>query len=391
MTVTRREFLGHMTAAGTVLAAPPLLQKAFADAPAKKLKILFLGGTGFLGPKFIELAIARGHEVTLANRGRRQQIFPDLEFIETNRIIDIEPGLTNIEAEVKNGRRWDVVIDTASVHQWVENSAKLLKDAADHYVFTSSLSAYAATDGARSEGDAVAEMPDDVADGIDRLPYDMTYYGAVKGRCEAAAERHFPGKALILRPGLIVGPRDFTHRFTYWPARVREGGAVLAPGTPDDPIMFIDVRDLADFMIHTVETPHYGIYNTNGPVEGGMTIGALLDACKAQTGSDAEFTWVDAEFLSERGVEPWAQMPVWIPPVGAYAGFHKTSVEKARAAGLRSRPVGEIIDGTLEWFDGWLPEALESRGFEYKPGENAPGITREREAEILAEWASRDS
>ncbi len=354
---------------------------------SKPLQILFLGGTGMLGPRFIEIARARGHEVTLFNRGARSEMNPDLELIEGNRIVGVEPGLGPLQEAVRGGRRWDAVVDTAIVHTWVEHSAALLKDAADQYQYISSLSAYASTSGkAQREGDPVATMPDDVADGIDRARYDMSRYGAVKARGEAAAERHFPGRATVLRPGLIVGPRDVTHRFTYWPNRVREGGAVLAPGAPDHPIRFIDARDVAAFMLRTLEDRSFGIYNTNGPVGEAMTIGRLLDTCKAVTGSDAEFTWVDADFLSARGINGWVQMPVWLPPVGEYSGFHSTSLEKSAAAGLATRPLEETSRDTLAWFDAWRGGDARARGEAYAPGGSVPGITPEQETETLEAW-----
>eukprot|EP00913_Durusdinium_trenchii_P006118 g5730.t1 len=390
--------VGTLADKGVALLAVPAgalaipLRLTMGGRDAKPLKILFLGGTGMLGPHFIELARARGHEITLFNRGNRAEMFPGLELIEGNRIVDVEPGLAPLEEAVKGGRTWDAVIDTASVHTWVENSAAILKDAAEHYQFISSLSAYASTSGKEQrEGDAVASMPDDVADGIDRLPYNMQYYGAVKARSEAAAERHFPGRATVLRPGLIVGPRDFTHRFTYWPYRVREGGEVLAPGWPEHPIKFIDARDVAAFMLRTLEDRSYGIYNTNGPVGEAMTIGTLLDTCKAVTGSGAEFTWVDADFLSARGINGWVQMPVWLPPVGAYSGFHATSLEKAAAAGLVTRPLEQTIRDTLAWFDEWREGDAKARGFVYEPGGRLPGITPEQESETLKAWHEREA
>lgn len=391
---SRRDFLGlAVLVAGVGLGASPALAADAAlneTGEAEGLKILFLGGTGFLGPHTIEILNKHGHEVTLFNRGNRSELFPDLELIVGNRIVDVEPGLDPLREAVESGRRWDAVVDTASVHTWTENTASLLADASDHYIYISSLSAYASTAGeGRAEGDELASMPDDVADSIDRLPYDMSYYGAVKARSEAAAERHFPGRATVIRPGLIVGPRDFTHRFTYWPARVREGGEVLAPGNPSDPVMFIDVRDLAAFVVDVIEDDVYGVFNANGPTDHAMTIGGLLEACKKATGSDAEFVWADAEFLGSQGIGPWQAMPVWIPPVEEMEGFHKTDVSKAEAAGLTIRPLEETIRDTLAWFDGWLPEIKESRGFEYQPGVNAAGISREREAEVLTAWRSR--
>lgn len=375
---TRVLFAAAVTVAASFAAA--------AEPAAEPLDILFLGGTGMLGPHTVDRLIERGHTVTLFNRGNRSEMYPDLELIEGNRIVDIEPGLEPLAEAIKSGRTWDAVIDTASVHTWTENSAKLLAEAADHYVYISSISAYADASDELVEDAAVATMPDDVADGIDRLPYDMTYYGAVKARSEAAAERHFPGRATVIRPGLLVGPRDFTHRFTYWPLRVRQGGKVLAPGNPTDPVMFIDVRDVADFLVTVIENDQYGIFNANGPIDRGMTIGKLLDACKSATGSDAEFVWADAEFLSGRGINAWGQMPVWIPPSSEMSGMNLTSLEKAAAAGLTTRPVEETIRDTLAWFDEWAPEIKESRGYEYAPGENAPGVTLAQEAEVIEAW-----
>lgn len=391
---SRRDFLviTAVVSAGFMVSGSRVSAGITDEQPEEKetLRVLFLGGTGFLGPHTIEILTEHGHEVTLFNRGTRQEMFPDLELIVGNRIADVEPGLAPLDAAIASGRRWDAVIDTASVHAWTEDTAELLKSAADQYVYISSLSAYASNAGdGRKEDDELASMPDEVADSIDRLPYDMTYYGAVKARSEAAAERAFPGKATIIRPGLIVGPRDFTHRFTYWPARIREGGEVLAPGNPSDPVMFIDVRDLAAFVVDVIEDEHFGIFNANGPTTHDLTIGDLLDACKAATGSDAEFVWADAEFLGSQGVGPWQAMPVWIPPVEEMAGFHKTDVSRAAEAGLTIRPLEDTIRDTLAWFDGWLPEIKESRGYEYQPGVNAAGITREREAEVLAAWRAR--
>ncbi len=401
MDSTRRNFIVTAGAVGaaSLFAGPVALGSSFTrpERKAKGMKVLFLGGTGMLGPHAVRLLVERGHEVTLFNRGNRDELFPDLEFIEGNRIPEIAPGLKPLEDAIKGGRRWDAVIDTASVHTWVENSARVLKGAADHYTYISSLSVYA--DNSQiglDETDAVATMPDEVADAITDTRYKMQYYGAVKARSEAAAERHFPGKAMIHRPGLLVGPRDFTHRFTYWPMRVREGGAVLAPGAPDHPLQFIDVRDLAAFMVHAIEEQHTGIYNVNGPVGAGMTMGRMLETCKRVTGSDANFTWVDAEFLAENGVAPWAQMPVWIPPAEGSAGFHTRNLEKAAKAGLKTRPLDETVRDTLAWFDDeylarWK-EAMVERGMEdpeFTFGGQVPGITRDQEATLLEAWKAR--
>jgi len=401
MNQTRRDFMktASATSAAVLLGLGPWTQHAFAGARARKsLKILFLGGTGMLGPHVVRILVDRGHEVTLFNRGNRDEMFPDLEFIQGNRIVDVEPGLKPLKDQIDTGRKWDAVIDTASVHTWVENSAKLLAGHVDHYTYISSLSVYA--DHSKvglDESDTVATMPDDVADEITTPRYNMMYYGAVKARSETAARKHFPGKALIHRPGLLVGPRDFTHRFSYWPYRVRQGGEVLAPGSADHRVQFTDVRDLAAFMVLGIEGGLADTYNVSGPVGGGMTIGKLLESCKKVTGSDATFTWADGDWLETQGVSGWTQMPVWLPPIGEYAGFHARSVAKAVQAGLVTRPLEATIADTLQWLDEeYMPlwkNAMVDRGTpdaEFDFGGNRPGITREREAELLELWKARE-
>ncbi|MCA9289566.1 MAG: NAD-dependent epimerase/dehydratase family protein, partial [Phycisphaerales bacterium] len=355
------------------------------------LKVLFLGGTGFIGPHIVNRFIERGHTVTLFNRGSRtDELFPNLELIKGDRIPGEGAGLQPLLDAVGAGRTWDVVIDTANVHTWTDHSARVLRRAATHYVYTSSLSVY--TDNSiidQDEDGPLDTMPDDVADGIDRLPYDMRHFGAVKARSEAAAAKHFPGRATIVRPGLIVGPRDFSNRFTYWPWRVRQGGVVLAPSDPNDPVMVIDVRDLANFMVHLAETRTMGVFNANGPTTRDLTIGRLLDACAKTTRSDATFTWVDGDFLAARGVNAWSQMPVWIPPREGMEGFHRKSLARAIAAGLTTRPLASTITDTLAWLDDEYVPTLAAGGRTFEPGVNAPGITRARESELLAEWAAR--
>ena len=386
---TRREFL--TTAAAVTALGPVALARLGQEG--RKMKILFLGGTGFIGPHIVRDLLDRGHEVTLFNRGSREEMFGDLELIKGNRIVGEGEGLDPLKGEIEKGRAWDAVIDTASVHTWVENSASLLAGASGWYLFTSSLSAYA--DNSKIDMDetseALCEMPAEEAAKIDRLPYNMEYYGAVKVLCERAAEEYFPGRATILRPGLIVGPRDFSNRFTYWPWRVRQGDEVLAPGKPEHPVMFIDARDLAAFVVRLLETKTPGIFNTNGPTSRDMTIGKLLDACKTTTGSDATFTWADAEWLAERGVNAWAQMPVWVPPTDGMEGFHRMSLAKSIAAGLTTRPVAETITDTLAWLDTEYIPKLEEKGMSFEPGVRAPGVSRERETELLAEWHAREN
>ena len=375
-------------AAGAGLVVPGLAQRALAQpGGGGKKNILFLGGTGFIGPHIVRALLDAGHTVTLFNRGNRNELFPDLEQITGNRIVDIDPGLTPLKEAIDSGRQWDTVIDTANVHTWVENSAGLLKDAAEQYVFTSSMSVYADNSviGQDEDGE-IATMPDDIADEIDRLPYDMNYFGAVKARCEAAARRHFGDRAFVLRPGLIVGPRDFSHRFTYWPWRIRQGGEVLAPGAPDHPLMYLDVRDLAAFLALNITRGTGGTFNINGPATGPITIGRLVNGINDSLNAGADFTWVEGDWLAQRGVNAWAQMPVWIPPSPGMQGFHRKSIERAVAAGFTSRPLAETVKDTLAWFDDEYLPLAEERGRPYQPGENAPGISMEREAALLTEW-----
>ncbi len=256
-------------------------------------------------------------------------------------------------------------------------TASLLGKHAKQYVYISSISAYAAFDKIGiKEGDPVGTMEDET---LEEFGAQFENYGPLKALCEKAAEAAMPGRATAIRPGLIVGPRDNIPRFTYWPVRVEKGGEVLAPGSPDDPVQYIDGRDLANFIVTAIETGAMGLYNVNGP-KGGMTIGGVLEGSKKVTGSDAKFTWVDAEFLGEQGVTPWGHMPLWIPPVGEYAGMHRVDCSKAFAAGLETRPLEDTIKGTLEWYHAW-PEG--------KPFPWRGGIEPEREKEVLAAWHAR--
>lgn len=189
-----------------------------------------------------------------------------------------------------------------------------------------------------------------------------------------------PGRVTVVRPGLIVGPRDPSDRFTYWPVRVKRGGEVLAPGTPDDPVQFIDVRDLAAFIITLIENRTMGIFNATGP-DKTLTIGTLLDTCKSTTRSDARFTWCDADFLAEHKVSPWGDMPVWVPPTGESAGFARSNVAKAVKAGLRFTPLSDTVRDTLAWFET-LPADRQAT--------LKAGIAPDREKEVLSAWSKRN-
>jgi 2'-hydroxyisoflavone reductase len=328
--------------------------------------VLILGGTMFLGRALVEAARARGHEITLFNRGRTApELYPELE-----RLVGDRDG--NLSALA--GRRWDAVIDTcAYLPRIAAASARLLADQVDHYTIVSSLSVYASTrEPGVDESGEVATLADPA---VEELTGET--YGALKALCEGAVEEALPGRTLAVRPGLIVGPHDPTDRFTYWPWRVARGGRLLAPDRPERRVAFLDVRDLAEWMVRACEERLVGVYNADGP-QGTVTMGELVAACRRVAASDAEPVWVSEAFLAEQEVGAWIEMPLWIPASDPdAAGFFAFSCDKAIAAGLTSRAVEETVRATLEWART-RDEAHQWRA----------GLTAEREAELLAAWVS---
>ncbi len=379
---TRRHFL-QTTAAATAGAAAlgSLPAPALADftrvRAEKRLRILVLGGTAFLGPAFVEHALARGHEVTLFNRGRTNaHLFPDLEKL----VGDRDGDLTALEC-----RDWDVVLDTSAYYpRVVDASAGLLAERARQYIYISSISVYAdfSVRGIDEES-AVGVITDEEIAEVDSVrKITGANYGPLKALCEQAAERAMPGRTCVVRPGLIVGPMDRSGRFTYWPVRVARGGEVLAPDAPDVPTEIIDVRDLAEFLVHCAEQNTVGVFNATSPPEE-LTIGEMLDACRDVSGSDASFTWLSKEFLAEHEVAAWSDLPVWVPLDGEDAGHPYVKVDRAVAAGLRFRPIRETVRGTLDWWATLSEEDQEKFGLA------RAGLTPEREAELLAAWHAR--
>jgi 2'-hydroxyisoflavone reductase len=366
MPTNRREFVG-MTA-GAWLGAGTIGQRDDRRAPEPKT-ILMLGGTGFLGPQTVEAALRRGHKVTLFNRGKtRPGLFPDLEKLQGDRDKD--------DLKALEGRKWDAVVDTsANVPRWVKKAAAVLGSNVGHYIYISSISVYADTSKPGVDESApVATIDDPTTEKIDGRTY-----GALKALAEKTAETTMPGKVAVVRPGLIVGPEDPSDRFTYWPVRVARGGEVLAPGSPDDPIQLIDVRDLGEFLVHLIEGRTTGVFNALGP-DHVLTMGRTLAACKQAARSDATFTWADAEFLEKQGVHAWSDMPAWVPDVGETAGFAKVSNARAVRAGLTFRPIVDTAKVTLDWFRT-LPEDRRSK--------LKAGLAAEREAKVLAAWKDR--
>lgn len=329
------------------------------------MKLLVLGGTVFLGRHIVAEALAHGHEVTLFNRGQHNpDLFPEVEKLRGNR---------NGNLETLRGRRWDAVIDTCGyIPRLVRASAELLAQSVEHYTFISSISVYADFSApGLNENAPVGKLQDEAIEEITGETY-----GPLKALCEQAMENAMPGRALIIRPGLIVGPHDPTDRFTYWPYRVAQGGEVLAPGHPDRPVQIIDVRDLAKWIVRMVEAGKTGTYNATGP-DYTLTIGHLLETCRSVSRSNATFMWVDEGFLLAVGVQPWMELPLWVPDTEEYRGFSAVNCTKAISDGLSFRPLAETIQDTLAWVTT-RPSDTPWRA----------GLKREREKELLQQWHS---
>jgi len=324
------------------------------------MDLLILGGTRFLGRHLVEEALGRGHRVTLFNRGQSNPgLFPDVEELRGGRGEDLSP---------LRGRRWDAAIDTSGyLPREVRHSAELLADSVGHYAFVSSISAY--EDFARTgidEDAPVLEPPDPEPEGLD-----WGLYGGLKVGCERAVEAAMPGRALVVRPGMIVGPHDYTDRFPYWRRRVAEGGDVLAPGDPEQQVQLIDARDLAGWMLRMAEGGRTGVYNAMGP-EYRLTMRGMLEGIREATGSDARFVWASEKFLLDAGVEPWEEMPFWVPE--EMAGILAVDVSRAVGAGLVFRPLGDTVRD--------VPGPEDER----PEVEIEAGISREREEELLRAW-----
>jgi 2'-hydroxyisoflavone reductase len=368
---TRRTFLktaAAFGAAGLLSRGALGLPQDSRPAPKEKLKILILGGTAFLGPEIVEAATRRGHTMTLFNRGKtRPELFPDIEKLRGDRD-------KNDYAALKD-RKFDAVIDTSAyVPREVREAAAALAGNAGQYVFISSVSVYKDGDAADTdESSPVATIADATTEKVDGETY-----GALKALCEQAAETAMPGRTTNIRPGLIVGPGDFSDRWSYWPIRVAQGGEVLAPGKPDWTIQYIDVRDLAEWIVAMIETKTMGVFNALGPQKP-TPMGVFLDTAKQVSGSDATFVWADLAFMAEHKVAPWSDMPAWLPPGPGADRPPIASNARAMQNGLRFRPLEATIADTLAWHKKRDPK---------RP--LRAGIKREREKEVLAAWHARE-
>jgi 2'-hydroxyisoflavone reductase len=370
---TRRRFIKISAVAGGALGFGISANKLFGEKSIKPMNILILGGTGFTGPYQVRYVLSRGHKVTTFNRGKTH---PGELPKEVEQLI----GDRNGKLDALKNRQWDVVIDNpTTLPAWVRGAAQVLKGNVERYVFISTISVYGEVKQGVDESAPVEKYggPDPYKETLEAMKASgYKTYGPLKALSEQEAEKWFPGKTLIIRPGLIVGPRDETDRFSYWPVRIDRGGDVLAPGNPNDPVQFIDARDLGEWTIRMVENRETGIYNATGPAKP-LGIGGMLDGIKEAEKSNANLTWVSEEFLTQQKVEPWSDMPVW---TGKESGLARTNISRALAKGLTFRSLAETARDTLAWFKS-LPQERQSK--------LRAGLTPEREAEVLAAWKKK--
>ena len=378
--MTTRRDLFKLGALAAAAAALPSFATAAGEAKpvgkaAKPLNILILGGTGFTGPFQVEYALKRGHKVTLFNRGKR----PSPEWPAAVEQLHGDRNTGDLAA--LKGRKWDVCIDNpTSLPFWVRDAGQVLKGNVGHYLFISTISVYA--DGSRpgiNENSPLAQYKgkDAMAETQQTLRADIeNLYGPLKALSEAEAHKQFGKNVTIVRPGYIVGPRDETDRFTYWPHRVAQGGEILVPGDGHDPIQIIDGRDLGEWMIRLAEAGTTGTFNACGP-DYPLSMDAMLYGCQAVTGGGMRLTHVDQTFLQEQQVG----LPIWVPSKDSeYAGYGSVSNQRAIAAGLTFRPLATTVQDLLAWFRS-LPAERQAKL-------NA-GVTREKEAELLKAWHAR--
>ena len=374
---TRRDFLRLSAAAGVAFGLPRVAGDRAGDSEtplppgpgvgssaARAKRILILGGTGFIGPPEVRYALERGHALTLFNRGRTNPgLFPGVEQLRGDRDGDLRALL---------GREWDVVIDNhATLPKWVRDSAGLLTNQAEHYVFISTLSVYKSPVHPGTNEQGVVYTAEDLELA---LAAGGSAYGANKAQAEREVEHSFPGRATIIRPGLIVGPGDPSDRFTYWPVRMHRGGEVLAPGDGSLAVQVIDVRDLTAFIVHMAEQATAGVFNATGP-RTPYSMAEFLYGIRAVTAAEVSIAWVPTEFLLEQGIQPWSELTVWRRP--STEGVLAVRVERAIAAGLTYRPLADTAKDTLEWWHG-LPATRRETP--------VAGLAPERERAVLAAW-----
>ena len=337
---------------------------------ADPMKILILGGTGFIGPHMVREALRRGHEVSLFNRGRtNSELFPDLQLFKGDR----DNGLQSLE-----GGKWDVVVDNSGyVPRHAEDSARLLSSVVSHYLYVSTLSVYALSPRPITEESPVATMEDETVEEVTGETY-----GPMKALCEQRVTAEFGAdRTTILRPTYICGPGDRTDRYTYWPARTMRGGEMFWPGTPEDDIQIIDVRDFANFTVDCLEQKILGTFNTVTPASS-FKMGDLLEDSLAVTDADMTPVWVNTDFISENKISEGGGLPIWEDPDGEYAALSQVDGSRAVAAGLKNRPTRETARDTISWWKT-LPSD--------RTDKLRAGLSANKEAEFLRLWKEQSA
>jgi 2'-hydroxyisoflavone reductase len=369
MSTTRRTFVELAAMGATALSLPG----PSAARPPRKLRLLILGGTGFIGPHQVRYALSRGHQVTIFNRGRQKEEWP-------GPVEELLGDRNTGDLKSLEGRTWDACIDNpTTLPFWVRDAGAALKGKVGQYVFISTISVYADNDKPADETAKLAPYAgkDAMAETITTLKADVgNLYGPLKALSEAEARKQFGEAVTIVRPGLIAGPGDETDRFTYWPVRLARDGKVLAPGDGSDPVQFIDARDLAEWTIRVAEAKTLGVFNATGPARP-LTMKGFLQDVAHGVGAKPDLVWVPGKFLDAEKVEAWSDMPVWVPAEGDSAGFAKRSIARALAAGLTFRPVSVTAADTLTWFKTQPAD---------RQAKLRAGLTPDREAAVLAKW-----
>lgn len=373
MNIKRRSVLkaGALGSAAAMAGISPSLASAAVGrkSSGEPRRILILGGTGFIGPHMVREMLRRGHDVTLFNRGRTNNaLFPDLQTLKGDR----NNGLDSLK-----GQSWDVVVDNSGyVPRHVADSARLLAGAAGHYIYVSTISAYASLAEPLDEDAPLATIADESIEEVTNETY-----GPLKALCEKRAASEFGADRLsILRPTYICGPGDRTDRYSYWPVRTMRGGDMLWPGTPQDEIQIIDVRDLANFTADVADNGILGTFNTVTPV-GSFTMGELKDDSLAVTVADMNAVWIDSDFIESQETGVGNAFPIWVPPGPEYGGAARCSGERAVAAGLHNRPTRETARDTVTWWKTLPAERREK---------TRAGLAPDIEAKILQNWRERE-
>ena len=364
MPLDRRAFLAASASAGALAL---LGREPKVGSPG--LRILILGGTGFIGPAVTRAALARGHKVTFFNRGKtRADLFP-----EVPRLIGDRDPLKGEGLKAHQGHEWDAVIDDSGYFpRMVGASASLLADHAKRYIYISSISCYREPNPVDGDEDAPLAVLKDPT--VETMGAQFENYGGLKALCEQAAEKAMPGRVAIVRPGYIVGPDDYSGRFTYWPVRFDKGGEIAVPGTPSDPFQVIDVRDLGAWLVKLAEDGTTGRFNATGP-EKRLAWGRVVQACQAATATKSSLVWMDPDFVAKQATD--FEFPIWAPAIGDSKGFMTWRVDRAVKAGLRFRPIEATVKDTLAWHKGLKADDRRAR---------LAGPSPEQEAKLLAAW-----